>query len=494
MLTNSQNMKLNLTGVKTRFYFLLLTLVPALGFAQDSDSTVADTINLGGLTPQKAEPVSPFGSYFQPLNSDEIARVKSGWNTAGVYNDYKQVPNYREISGSNVHDPHSILQKSGIDTLNKIIQMIEDSTSVQMAVVCLYSIGSNDPHTFSTDLFNHWGIGSSQNDNGILITVFVDIHKSSTILGYGMEGEITDLETAEIRENEMVPFFKKDDYTTGLIRGVQVYAEVLMGIDPAYLRSDYNVDEYDQSADYAYEDYDQPSTPFFQRPLVRLYLRIGVLLSAAWLIVLMISFFVRDLHRRYHLLKFFTLLIFPILYPVPFLGLYFLNRSLMNKWRNTERFSKNTGEYMHKLSESEDDEFLQKGQVKEEVLKSIDYDVWVTEDKSEVLILKYKRWFSKYRKCPKCKHLTFNKDYDRVITAATYSSSGTGQRKYSCKSCNHSKITTYTIPRKQQSSGGSSGGYSGGSSYSSSSSSSSSSGGSSYGGGSSGGGGSTGGW
>src|SRR5690606_33028804 len=121
-----------------------------------------------------------------------------------------------------------------------------------------------------------------------------------------------------------------------------------------------------------------------------------------WLIVLLVSFFTKDLHRRYHLLKFFTLLIFPILYPIPFLALYFLNKSLMNNWRYTERFSKTTGEYMHKLSESEDDEFLQKGQVKEEVLKSIDYDVWVTEDKTEVLILKYKRWFSKYRKCPKC--------------------------------------------------------------------------------------------
>ena len=96
----------------------------------------------------------------------------------------------------------------------------------------------------------------------------------------------------------------------------------------------------------------------------------------------------------------------------------------------------------------------------------------------------------KYRKCPKCKRITYTKDYDRVITSATYSSSGTGERKYSCKNCNHVKITRYTIPRKTKSSSGgggySGGGYSGGSSYSSSSSSS---GGSSWGGGSSGGGG-----
>ena len=163
----------------------------------------------------------------------------------------------------------------------------------------------------------------------------------------------------------------------------------------------------------------------------------------------------------------------------------------MNKWRNTERFSEKTGEFMIKLSETDDDAHLQKGQISEETVKSIDYDVWITADGSDVLILAYKKWFSKYRKCPKCKFKTYYKEYDRTITAATYSSSGTGERKYSCVNCGHSKVTRYTIPRKQKSSSGG-GSYGGGSSYSSGGYSSGSS--SSWGGGSSRGGGSTGGW
>ena len=411
--------------IKSIAFFLLILPVHVL--AQDEDSTNVDSVDVDVIE----EPQSPFRSYFEPLSSDEIQRVKDGWNTEGVYLNVEDVPNSREINGSNVHDPHNILQEAARDTLDRIIQLVEDSTSVQIAVVCLYSIGDNDPHTFSTDLFNHWGVGSELNDNGLLVAVYIDQRKSSTITGYGLEGELTDLETAEVRDNEMIPFFKQEDYTTGVVRGVQVYAEILMGIDPYYLQPvDYTYDDEDYSSDYSYDyDYNDYSTPFFERPIPSLYVRLMVLLCIAWIIVLLIALFNKDLHKRYHLMKFFTLLIFPIVFPIPFLGIFFLNKYFMNKWRNQERFSEKTGEFMIKLNESEDDEFLAKGQVKEEVLKSIDYDVWVTADRSEVLILGYKAWFSKYRKCPKCKHKTYNKDYDRVISAATYSSSGTGERK-----------------------------------------------------------------
>ena len=79
----------------------------------------------------------------------------------------------------------------------------------------------------------------------------------------------------------------------------------------------------------------------------------------------------------------------------------------MDRWRNTIRVSKKNGMLMHKLNEDEDNEFLSKGQVTEEQVKSIDYDVWVTDDQSDILILAYKRWFTKYRKCTSCKAKTY---------------------------------------------------------------------------------------
>ncbi len=132
---------------------------------------------------------------------------------------------------------------------------------------------------------------------------------------------------------------------------------------------------------------------------------------------------------------------------------------------------------MHKLSEEEDDRFLEKGQITEEEIGSVDYDVWVTEDEEEVLILKYQKRYSKYNSCPQCKFRTYYMAHSRTIVRATYSHSGTKEETYECKNCGYERVKHKTIPKKQRSSssGGSFGSGGGG--------------GGSWGGGSSGGGG-----
>jgi uncharacterized protein len=485
-------MKRNPISAVIKKLLFLVFLSPSILLAQDEE--LLDTLSSDStrIEEEQVEATSPFNFYFEALSISEAEANYDAINTNGLIDDCTQVPDSRSVDDSRVSDPHSMLSASGIDTLNRIMKMVEEETGFEMAVVCLNSIGDNDPHTYATDLFNHWGIGEAGSDNGLLIMVINDVHKVSIITGRGTESVLTDAETAEIRENEMIPFFKQNDYVTGVVRGVQVIAEVFYGVPPSYLDYSYDYEETDYSYDYDYDDdYSYDYGPWYQRGLWGLYFMILAGAGALYILFLIIALLTRNLHKRYHVLKFFTLLIWPILFPVPFLILYFINKKLMQRWRNTERFSKVTGEFMIKLDESADDKHLEKGQVSEEKIKSIDYDVWITQDGSDVLVLKYKRWFSKYRKCPRCRYKTYYKEYDRTISSATYTSSGTGERKYSCTNCGHSKVTRYTIPRKTKSSSSSGGSsYGGGSSYSSGSSSS----GSSWGGGSSRGGGSTGGW
>ncbi|MEO9531118.1 MAG: TPM domain-containing protein [Crocinitomicaceae bacterium] len=479
-------MKSNPISAPIKFVFLCLIFwCNTLSFAQDSIAVETDSIITedGTIT----EKITWFESYFEPISSSEAEANFAAINTGGVIDDYKNVPDPRtgKVDYSQVSDPHFMLSESAIDTLDKIMKRVEDETGYQMAVVCLNSIGDNNPNMFGTDLFNHWGIGNAGEDNGFLMLVINDVHRVEFINGRGTEIVLTDLQGEDIRQNEMIPHFRENDYVTGIIRGVQCVADVFNNTS-----TEYNVPPVSNntSSNYSYDSgpsYTFTPLAWYEEGLGAVYVMIIFILTGIYLIVLLISFFIKDLHKRYHTLKFFTILIIPILFPIPFLILYFLNRHLMNRWRDTERISEKTGIYMHKLDEQSDDKHLSHGQIKEEQVKSIDYDVWVTDVEGDVLVLAYKKWFSKYRKCPKCSHKTYFKEYDRTISAATYTSSGTGERCYSCKSCGHSKITRYTIPRKQKSSSSSSGGYSSSSSGGSYSSGSSSS----WGGGSSGGGG-----
>ena len=116
----------------------------------------------------------------------------------------------------------------------------------------------------------------------------------------------------------------------------------------------------------------------YEKGIGGFYALICIVLTCIYLLVLGICFLIKNLHKRYHILKFFTILIIPILFPIPFLILYFVNKYLMNRWRDTERISQKTGLYMYKLDEQSDDQHLKSGQITEETIKSIDYDVWVT--------------------------------------------------------------------------------------------------------------------
>lgn len=416
--------------------------------------------------------------YFEGLSAEEVDEYYNMINLNGEITSVQSVPNAREINNNHVTDPHMVLPEFAEDMINQLLNQLEDSLGYQVAVVCLNSIGDNDPHSWGTDLFNLWGVGEKDVENGLLILLVVDQHAIEFITGRGTEGIMTDIDCYNVQQQEMVPYFKENDFSTGMIRGTQAVCDFFYGNPPLYRIAE----DYSDSGDYSYDEYEEP-TSFFESGLFRAYMFGSGGLSAAWILFLIISFFIGDYHKRYHTMKFFSLAAWPFIFPLPFALLYFLTRGLMNRWRNTVRFSAKTGEEMHKLGDREEDKHLSKGQISEEKVKSIDYDVWITPSGSDILVLPYKKWFTKYNKCPKCSFKTYYKVYDRTITSATYDSSGTGERCFKCENCGHTKTERYTIPRKTRPSSSSSSGSSGGG-YSSSSG-----GGSSYGGGSSRGGG-----
>lgn len=162
-----------------------------------------------------------------------------------------------------------------------------------------------------------------------------------------------------------------------------------------------------------------------------------------------------------------------VVFPFVFIFYLMYAQRQKNKLRNHPRNCQ-CGHTMHKLNEVDDNKHLTKSEELEEELKSVDYDVWLCDSCGTTDIFAFANSFSKYTTCRKCKAVTSYLHSDRTISAATYSSSGTGCKTYKCKNCSYEREETYTIPMLVESS---------------SSSSSGSSSSSSFGGGSSGGGG-----
>lgn len=158
------------------------------------------------------------------------------------------VPNTR-LQSNDIHvsDPDGYLSDSTEMTINTALCAIRDKADVFL--VTLTSIGDAESKSFATELFNYWGIGDAETDNGVLLLFVEDQHALEFETGYGAESTLTDAKCQRIFTNTIVPFFKAGDYESGLCAGVADIVEVYGGEIPMGLKSTLpavNYDEEDQ--------------------------------------------------------------------------------------------------------------------------------------------------------------------------------------------------------------------------------------------------------
>lgn len=111
---------------------------------------------------------------------------------------------------------------------NKMLNY-EDSTSTQVAIVIVNSIGGYEVVDFAQRLGQKWGIGRSDRENGLLILLSINDRKLAIVTGYGLEGAIPDAATYTIREEYMNPNFQAGNFYRGLDQGTDVIFKLASG-------------------------------------------------------------------------------------------------------------------------------------------------------------------------------------------------------------------------------------------------------------------------
>ncbi|MEZ4991974.1 MAG: TPM domain-containing protein [Saprospiraceae bacterium] len=383
----------------------------------------------------------------------------------------EDVPDPKKTAGRGyVSDPGNYLSPDGVQRLNNLISSLETNSTAQIAVVLLPSIGDQVPKDFATELFQYWGIGQAGKDNGLLILVVMDQRRVEFETGYGLEGVLPDLICYRIINENFVPYFKQGNYDEGLISSVDRVKTLLE--DPAALAEI----KAEMKPDRKYIVGAPVPPPVYYYIIINLLFHLGVVV---WVLLTLAN--KEALYDKYRSVRRVRTVVFLLLFPFPYLFFWFGLKRIMTKLRNQPRFSKINGQPMHKLSEQEEDEFLKKGQIVEEQVGSVDYDVWVTDDLEDIMILPYSKSMSGYSKCPKCNFRTYHHTHTNTLRHATRHHSGEKEQIHECENCHYMHRNIIIIPRISSSSG-SGGSWGGGG------------GGGGWGGGSSGGGGAGGSW
>ena len=127
------------------------------------------------------------------------------------------------------------------DSLEKIAM----ETSNQICVVTMDDFGDYDKAWMAYSIGQEWGVGKKGNDNGVVILIKPKTAHSKgeafIAPGYGLEGVITDATSTRIVNNEMIPYFKENDYLGGVWAGAQVVRDLATG--------EYNEEDYAQQDD-----------------------------------------------------------------------------------------------------------------------------------------------------------------------------------------------------------------------------------------------------
>jgi len=128
-----------------------------------------------------------------------------------------------------VNDYTGTLSADQLQQLEQKLVAFDDSSSTQIAVAVLKSVGDYDINEYALELGRKWGVGSSGKNNGIMIVVALGDRKISIQTGYGLEGVLPDIYAKRIIENEIKPYFKTGDYYQGLNAGTDAIIKYTKG-------------------------------------------------------------------------------------------------------------------------------------------------------------------------------------------------------------------------------------------------------------------------
>lgn len=120
-----------------------------------------------------------------------------------------------------VTDTAGMLSNEESNALESDLISFQQQTGNEIAIVTVASLEGEPIEDYAVELFERWGIGQKEKDNGILILVSRDDREVRIEVGYGLEGSLNDAAAGRIIREVVVPAFREERYGEGLASAVR---------------------------------------------------------------------------------------------------------------------------------------------------------------------------------------------------------------------------------------------------------------------------------
>ena len=416
-------------------------------------------------------------------------------------------PSYENIY---VNDWANLLDAQAESKITQKLKALKTDTQVEITLVTIgsmsdYANTKQSIESFALELFNQWGVGDAEKNNGVLVLVSRFDREMRIATGSGYDSTNKNSVAKSIIDNYFIPNFKQDNYQKGILAGMSrvvqefnpnssaaigfrssakqsvnnttfnawhelknsqflIFLIIAGGIvllnlfkslagrlfagnlksESYYIRPNYTID--------AQPKHFKQVFPNEKKVYLKRYL-IG--LSVGLIALLFVAAFIGFNFVR---VGFFAL--------VSGLGISYAIESLLVHKRNKPKACPKCSYMMDRLSEVKDDKHLQLPERVEESLKAIDYDVWLCGNCQRTKKLPFPYWQSSIQNCKQCEYKTLEINVNTLVTATT-SREGLEVVIEDCKYCDfHHEYERVIpmIPDDDDDYGGGGGSFGGGSS------------------------------
>jgi uncharacterized protein len=126
-----------------------------------------------------------------------------------------------------ITDLASVIDPGVVRRLSGYLQELEQKTGAQVLVLTVKSLAGESIDQFSLTVAEKWKLGRKGKDDGLLLLVSVEDRRYRFEVGYGLESILPDSLVGSIGRDNLLPNFKKGNYTQGIGAAVLALATVI---------------------------------------------------------------------------------------------------------------------------------------------------------------------------------------------------------------------------------------------------------------------------
>ena len=146
-----------------------------------------------------------------------------------------------------VSNPDGILSQTAVDSLNLWLGQMESEHGVQTVLAVVERIKGGETYDFCMALARKYGIGSKEQNSGLVILLSTGDRAYTILTGRGLEGTLPDAICKRIENRQMLPSLREGDWDQAMLNTVRTIKAYIDGDDSLVGSSDFD-DEDDTAA------------------------------------------------------------------------------------------------------------------------------------------------------------------------------------------------------------------------------------------------------